>query len=250
MYDKGRHERGNWWGFAVAAALLFGMLGWWANDSLSDERAAASVEVAHLSRVNSLTVAIAFRDARRLAESLDEELARGGTLLRHEQLVRARDARFSGAEIVDLLVEGSQQQAITTRDDPFDPQVWQPQLARLIVPGKAMVGWAYERANSWWLPVFYRLRDGSVIVTSLPVGALVSQWGVPALPGVSPIGMRGPDDRVLFRQPFTPQMFGADGSGTAIVPGSDVRLLVAVDVGQVAARWRGRRRPSLRPWPC
>ena len=260
--------------------LLFGMLAWWANDSLTDEFATAGVEITHLSRINSIPVAMALRDARHMAESIDGDLAESGAVWRPEQLVRARSGLFSGAEIVDVLVEGASQPALTTRDDAFDPRVLQPQLVRLTRPGKAMVGWAYERAGSWWLPVFYRLREGSVIVTSLPVGALVSQWGVPTLPGVSPIGLRGPDDRVLFRQPFTPQMLSADGSGTAIsrqmteqiatgqssgliravsvetdgierlvgwaiVPGSDVRLLVAVDASQVAARWRAQTAPKF-----
>ena len=280
MYDGSSYERATWLGFAAAALLMFGMLGWWANDSLSDEFAAVGVEVTHLSRVNSIPVAMALRDVRRLAESLDDDLADSGTLWRREQLVRERNALFSGAETVDVLVAGSQQRALTTRDDAFDPQVWQPQLAGLTRPGKAMMGWAYEREGSWWLPVFYRLRNGNVIVTSLPTSALVAEWAGPALPGVSPIGMRGPGDRVLFRQPFTPQMFGSDGSGTAIarqmkeqidqgqrnglvravsvetdgierligwtiVPGSDVRLLVTVDASQVAARWRAQTAPKF-----
>jgi len=269
-----------WYGFGAAALLLFGMLGWWANSTLSDEFDAVSLEVAHLARINSIPVAMALRDARHLAESLDGDLADRGIRWQQEQLVRARNALFSGAELVDVLIEGALQPALTTSDAAFDPQVWTPQLARLATPGTAMVGWAYERTDRWWLPVFYRLRNGSVIVTSLPVSALVSQWGAPALPGVSPIGMRGPDDRVLFRQPFTPQMLGAVGSGTAIarqmtaqidqgqssgvvravsvetdgierlvgwavVPGSDVRLLVAVDASQVLARWRANTAPKF-----
>ena len=269
-----------WYGFGIAALLLFGTLGWWANDSLTDEFADVGVEITHLARTNSIPVAMALRDARRLAESLEKDLTERGTLWRQEQLVQERNARFAGAEIVDLLAPGSLQPALSTRDDSFDLQVLQPQLARLTLPGQALSGWAYERADSWWLPVFYRLRDGSVVVVSLPVSALVAEWGSPTLPGVSPIGLRGADDRVLFRQPFTPQMLGAPGAGTAIaqqmtaqmakgqssglvravsvetddierligwalVPGSEVRLLVAVDAAQVAARWRANTAPKF-----
>jgi len=280
MSDTGADERASWVGFAAAASLLFGVLGWWANSSLSDEVALAAKELKHLAQIDSIPVAMGLRDAGRLAESLDAHLADTQTLWRREHLIRERSALFSGPEIVDVQVEGPTQQSFTTSDGAFDSQVWQPQLARLTQPGKVVVGWAYARANSWWLPVFYRLRDGSLIVTSLPVSALVSQWGVPSLPGISPIGMRGSDDRVLFRQPFTAQMLGADGSGTtlaremqgqidqgqssgvvravsvetdgierlvgwAIVPGSDVRVLVAADMSQVVARWRAQTAPKF-----
>ena len=269
-----------WYGFGAVAFLLFGMLGWWAKESVSDEFAAVSVEITHLSRINSIPAAMALRDASRLAESFDADLTASGRFWGLEQLVRERDARFSGQEIVDVLTKGVRQRAISTSGDTFDMRPWDPQLARLTLPGKATVGWAYERANGWWLPVFYRLHDDSIMVISLPVSSLVSQWGSPALSGVSPIGMRGPDDRVLFRHPFTPQMLGAVGSGTniaqqmtaqidqgqrsgviravsvetdgierligwAVVPGSDVRLLVAVDANQVVARWRANTAPKF-----
>ncbi len=260
-----------WQALSLAALLLLLMLGQLAWRSWTDDLGVEQVALEHHARINALPVALALRDARRLAEALDARLpaaqAPGPAEVRQELA-----ARFYGGEIADWVSGDGSWRALSSSARGFDARGWQAQTARIRESRRQVVGWAYLRDGAWYLPVFYRRADASLIVVSLPTTALFAQWTPPNLPGESPLGMRGADDRILWRQPFTASMLGADAakspsaqaihsaaaaskpSGSVVVPatetdqvlrliawadvpGSDVRVLVATARANIAQRW-------------
>ena len=260
---------------ALLGAGLLCLLGGWARLNWNDAVAAAQTDQQRLAAVNTLPVALALRDARRAAESADAALAASPPPDAQgvRQLLAAQlGLRFQAGEMADLLQPGGGTLLASTAPDSFDPAQLAPQLGRVTQVQTATPGWAYQRGNAWWLPLFYLRDGGQMLVISLPVNALFAQWMAPALPGENPVGLRAADDRVLLRRPFTAVMMGADARtaassrlmnearargatagavravatetdsverliGWAEVPGTDLRVLVAAGTDNLFAQW-------------
>jgi PAS domain S-box-containing protein len=262
----------------TALAVVVALVAWVWFDwyrSLAD----AGAEFVNVAQANALRVSVSTRDARRLALTLDARIAAGQpptpALLRQG----LRD-HFKGDEIVDHLPAVGTQPPVSSSPVTVDPARWEAQLRRVSATGGSILGWAYERGGEWMLPVFYRRSDGSVLVISLPMMQLLAEWVTPNVDGPSALGMRGFDERILARVPFTREMLGSDasqsasarairdaqqrgqGSGHVVtpatetdnvvrliawaeVPGTEARVLVASARDNLLARWFGQRWASF-----
>ena len=208
-----RVPRDGWTLLLMALVIVSGMA-WWIWRDWQNALHEAGAEFEHVARANTLALSLAARDAQRLQESMDARL-NAGRPLTVALLLEERGERFQGGEVVDYLPGDGRTRPLSTAPSPLDPSVWRAQLQR--VPGTAQptFGWAYPSGARWMLPVIYRRADGSHIIVSLPVEELTAQWIAPNLQGETPLGLRGPDDQILLRQPFTTQRLGADASASA-----------------------------------
>ena len=200
----------------VLGLALLCALGSWARSNWHAAVAVAHTDLQRLAAINAVPLALALRDARRAAESIDRDLAALSTLSTPgmtSMMATELSLRFVGDETVDLFQPGHPELLASTARDGFNPAQWAPQLARLGKKRTAILGWAYQRGQSWWLPVFFVRDNGQVLLISLPVQTLFTQWQAPDFPGENPVGLRSNDDRVLLRRPFTPAMLGTDARG-------------------------------------
>ncbi len=267
---------------------LFGLallcvLGLWARSSWNEALATAQTDLQHLAAVDALPVALAMRDARRAAEAIDLALTTApglDTPALTRLLTSELALRFHGSESADLFEPGSAAMRASTARDGFNPALLAGQLQRVSKARSATLGWAYQRDEAWWLPLFFVRDSGQILVINLPVNALFGQWMAPAWPGENPVGLRSADERVLLRRPFTPAMLGADARGAAStqlmdqqrsqgatsgsvravatetdrverligwaqVPGTDLRMLTATGTDNVFSQWRATSAPKF-----
>jgi PAS domain S-box-containing protein len=267
---------------AFGLALLC-MLGLWARSSWSDALTTAQTDLKQLAAVNALPVALAVRDARRAAESIDLAMTtapRLDTPALARLLSSELALHFHGGETADLLQPGNAAMLASTAREGFNPALLEGQLQRVTMTHHATLGWAYQRDDAWWLPLFFVRDAGQVLVINLPVSAMLPHWLAPALPGENPVGLRSADERVLLRHPFTPAMLGADARGAgstqlidqqrdqgatsgavravatetdrverligwAMVPGTDLRTLAAAGTDTVFSQWRAVAAPKF-----
>jgi PAS domain S-box-containing protein len=268
---------------AVLGLGLLCMLALWARSSWNTTLADAQTTLQRLATVNALPVALAVRDGRRAAESMDLALTAAPGLDAPELLrVLASELalRFHAGETADLFEPGRTAMLASTAGDSFNPALLGAQLQHLTKARSATLGWAYERGGAWWLPLFYVRTNGQVLVINLPANAMLGQWLAPAWPGENPVGLRSADERVLLRRPYSPAMLGADARGAAstqlmnqqralgatsgavravatetdhverligwaLVPGTDLRMLTAASTDNVFIPWRTGTAPTF-----
>ena len=283
------YRRGLWVLVALGLALWCA-LGLWARSSWHGAVASAQADLQRLAAINAAPLALAVRDARRAAESVERNVVGVSALLAvgapgwgnaiSELMATELAVRFHGNETADLFQPGSVEMLASTARDGFNPSLLAAQLKRVARTRTATLGWAYQRGDSWWLPLFFVRDNGQVLLINLPVAPLLAQWQAPALPGENPVGIRSADDRVLLRRPFTPVMMGADARGTAssrlmdqardegatsgavravanetdsverligwaVVPGTDLRTLAAASTQNTLTLWRSEVAPQF-----
>jgi PAS domain S-box-containing protein len=264
-------------GFVLVLLVVLALAAWVRGDWLQ-ALSEARTEFENLAQTNALAFALEAGDVRRTHESIDAALGSGRAPT--AELLRAElRERFRGAEVVDYLPPRPALPSLSTASQPLDREALQHQLQRVLVTGRPVFGWAYLRGQVWMLPVFFQRKDGSVLVVSLPTEPLLARWVTPSTLIEKPVGLRGYDDRILLRQPFTPQMMGASAAGSpsalairsalergrgsgsiltratetdhverliawAAVPGSSVKVMVAGSQKDLLAHWWRQRAAS------
>jgi len=220
----------------LVLALLGALaLGAWIRSDWHRALDEAGLEFEHLARSNSLSVALAARDAQRFEQSVDARLTAGQTLT--AALLRQElQERFGGDEVADFVPARPGAPVLSTDTVPVDASVWQAQLPRVAAPRETVVGWAYQRGQAWMLPVFYRRADGSLLVVSLPVAQLLAEWTKPDPRVQAALGLRAHDDHILLREPLVPGAIGARASGTATAEAIAAAALAGRTSGHVLAR--------------